>query len=297
LPASRAEGLWQDDLFSSGPNPVAAWEKSMLARSFFCWAAKRMRTDNRALCVLTIGLAALISTQANAAEVRLFSAAAMQSVFRDIASEFERTSGHSLTITYATMGAFTQRVLAGETADIIIGSEPSIATLVKEGKVRPDSEFTLCKVGVGMVVASGTQKPTVTSIENFKAALLNANTIIYADPAGGGAAGIHISRVIESLGLGEQLKSKTRFGAGGDVTEVTLAAGPGALGLTQISEIVNKRGAELVGSLPEKIQNYTVVAVGTPFTTNESHATEAFVAYLRSPKAMTSMTTNGMQVD
>jgi molybdate transport system substrate-binding protein len=268
----------------------------MLARSFFCWTAKRIRPDSRALCAVTIGLA-LIGPQADAAEVRLLSAAAMQSVFREIASEFERTSGHSLKITYATMGAITQRVLTGETADIIIGSGPSIATLVREGKVRPDSEFTLCKVGVGIVVASGTRKPTVTSIESFKAALLNANTIIYADPAGGGAAGIHVGRVIESLGLAEQLKSKTRFGAGGDVTEVTLAAGPGALGLTQISEIVNKRGAELVGALPEEIQNYTVVAVGTPFTTIKSRSTEAFVAYLRSPKAMAAMMTNGMQVD
>jgi molybdate transport system substrate-binding protein len=269
----------------------------MLARSFFWRTAKHIRVGTRALCSVTIGLAALVGTQADAADVRLLSAAAMQSVFREIAGDFERTSGHRLKIAYATMGAITQRVLNGETADLVIGSGPSIATLAKEGKLRPDSEFTLCKVGVGIVVASGTQKPTVTSIESFKAALLSANTIIYADPAGGGAAGIHVGRVIESLGLTEQLKSKTRFGAGGDVTEVTLAAGPGALGLTQISEIVNKRGAELVGLLPKEIQNYTVVSAGAPVTTNKSDAIEAFVAYLRSPKAMAAMTANGMQVD
>jgi molybdate transport system substrate-binding protein len=269
----------------------------MLTRSFFCWSNRRIRAGTGALCSVTIGMAALMGTDADAAEVRLLSAAAMQSVFRVIASDFARTSGHSLKITYATMGAITQRVLNGETADLIIGSGPSIATLVREGKLRPDSEFTLCKVGVGMVVASATQKPTVTSIESFKAALLSANTMIYADPAGGGAAGIHIGRVIQSLGLTEQLKSKTRFGAGGDVTEVTLAAGPGALGLTQISEIVNKRGAELVGPLPKEIQNYTVVSVGAPDTTSKSEAIETFVAYLRSPRAMAAMTANGMQVD
>lgn len=248
-------------------------------------------------CALGIGVASLAGIQADAAEVRLLSAAAMQSVFKDTAPDFERTSGHTLSITYATMGAITQRVLGGETADVIIGSGPSVSTLVKQGKLRPDSEFTLCKVGVGIVVPSGAQTLTVTSIASLKAALLAANTIVYADPAGGGAAGIHVARVIEKLGLANQLKSKIKLGAGGDVTEVTLTSGPGALGLTQMSEIVNKPGAEFVGPLPEELQNYTLVAVGLPVSTTKSEGVDSFVSYLRTPKVTAAIKTNGMQVD
>jgi hypothetical protein len=66
------------------------------------------------------------------------------------------------------------------------------------------------------------------------------------------------------MGIAEQVKPRTKFGAGGDVTEVTLAAGSGALGLTQISEIVNKPGAEFVAPLPNEIQNYTGISAGIP---------------------------------
>ena len=74
---------------------------------------------------LAIGVALvlpLLGRATGASEIRLFSAAAMQSVFKDIAAEFERSSGHTLNITYATIGAITQRVQDGETADFVIGS-------------------------------------------------------------------------------------------------------------------------------------------------------------------------------
>ena len=66
-------------------------------------------------------MAALLTAAvpADAAELRLLSAAAMQTVFNGIAPDFERTSGHKLLITYATMGAITQRMLWGETADLV----------------------------------------------------------------------------------------------------------------------------------------------------------------------------------
>src|SRR5262249_13935608 len=51
--------------------------------------------------------------RAHAAEIQVLSAAAMQSIFKVIGSEFEHQSGDKLVMTYATMGAITDRVLAG----------------------------------------------------------------------------------------------------------------------------------------------------------------------------------------
>jgi len=240
---------------------------------------------------------AVLGNPARAAEVRLLSAAAMQSVLKEIASDFERISGHSLIIDYATMGAIDQRVLGGETADLVIGSSPSISNLVKEGRIRADSQVTICKVGVGLVVASGSPKPQIASLEDFKRALLAAKLIVYAEPARGGAAGIHVARVIEKLGLAEQLSPKTKFGVGGDVTEVTLAQGEGALGLTQISEIVEKRGAEFLGPLPEELQNYTGVAAGIPTGAAPSEGAVALIKFLTSPTAIAVIKAKGMEIE
>jgi molybdate transport system substrate-binding protein len=240
---------------------------------------------------------ALLSVPARAADIQLFSAAAMQTVFKQTAGDFERSSGHKLVIRYATMGAITQRMLGGETADVVIGSTSSISALVKAGKIRPDSTLMICKVGVGMVVPSGTPKPRVASVDDLKRALMAAKVIVYADPSGGGAAGIHVARVIEKLGLTEALAPKTRYGAGGDVTEVTLALGEGALGITQISEIVEKAGAEYVGPFPAELQNYTGVTLCIPTDAPASAAVAAFIKFMTGPIAIAVIQAKGMEVN
>jgi molybdate transport system substrate-binding protein len=82
----------------------------------------------------------------------------------------------------------------------------------------------------------------------------------------------------------------------GDVTEVTLAQGPGAFGMTQISEIVNKPGAEFAGPFPAELQNYTGVTVGVPVGAAPSAAVTALIAFLQSPTAVAALKARGMEV-
>jgi molybdate transport system substrate-binding protein len=243
-------------------------------------------------------VAALLAgaSEARAAEIRLLSAASMQTVLKELVGDFERSSGHKVIIHYSTMGAITDRVMSGEQADLVISSPASITSLVKQGRINAGSEVAISKTGVGIVVPEGTSTPGIASIEDFKRALLAAKVIVYANPAGGGAAGVHIARVIEKLGITEQLKARTKLAAGGDVTEVTLAQGSGALGLTQVSEIVGKAGAQLV-PVPEALQNYTGFIAGTPAGAKPSEAVGAFIEFLKTPAAIAVMKTKGMQVD
>ena len=254
----------------------------------------------RSMCACVAALAMLIlfgsQSPARAAEIRLLSAASIQEVFKEIIGDFERT-GHKMIIQYSTMGTITERMRGGEEADLVISSAQSIATLLSEGKIEPASQVRISKVGVGIVVPSGTAVPAVASVEDLGRALLAAKTIVYADPSRGGAAGIHIARVIQQLGIAEQVKPKLKLGGGGDVTEVTVAQGEGTLGMTQVSEIVGKPGAVFVGPFPEKIQNYTVFAAGRPVGGKQREAVTAFLDFLKSPEALATMKAKGMQVD
>jgi molybdate transport system substrate-binding protein len=240
-------------------------------------------------------LASITAMPARAAEIHILSAAAMQTVFANIAPAFEQASGHKLVFAYSTMGAITERVLKGETADLVVGSTASMTRLVKEGRIEPQSTVDIARVGVGLVVPTGTPKPPLHSVDDFRRALLGAKRVVYADPAGGGAAGIHVAKLIERLGLAAELRPKTKYGAGGDVFEVTLTQGEGTLGLTQISEIVGRPGGEFVGALPEELQNYTGVAVGTPSGAARSAPVAAFIEFLKSPAAASAILARGMQ--
>ena len=237
------------------------------------------------------------ASPAGADEVRLLSAAAMQTVFKEIAGEFERASGHKLILAYGTIGGVNERVLRGEAADVVIGSTLSMPALVKAGKIRVESQVTVCRTGIGLVVPAGSAKPPMTSVEDFKRAVLAARVLVYADPVRGGAAGVHIGRVLDQLALADRLKSSIKLGAGGDVTEVTVSQGDGALGITQISEIVGKPTAQYVGPIPDALQNITVFVVGIPPGSPRADAAKALIAFLKSPVAAAAIRAKGMQVD
>ena len=239
-----------------------------------------MQTRGARTALVALAAALLAGSPAAADEVRLLSAAAMQAPFKDLVGKFERQSGHRLLITYTTMGAITERVLGGETADVIIGSTPSIARLAGEKRIDADSRVTIAKVGIGLVVPIGSPKPPIRSVADLKRALLAANTVVYARPSGGGAAGIKII-----------------YGTGGDITEVTFGQGYGALGLTQISEIVGKLTAEFVGPLPDELQTYTGITVGIPAGTEPSQAVTDFIAFLKSPVAVAAIRAKGMETE
>jgi molybdate transport system substrate-binding protein len=234
---------------------------------------------------------------ARAAEVRLLSAAAMQSVFKNIAGEFERNAGHKLVISYGTIGAIAQRVAGGEATDVVIGSSLTMPPLVKDGKIDGASLITICTTGIGMVVPRGDPVPPLTSPDDFIRAVTEAKVVVYADPVRGGAAGVHIGRVLQRLAVADRLKSQITLAAGGDVTEVTLAQGSGALGMTQVSEIVGKPQAAFVGPLPDALQNYTVFMAGVPAGAPQSEAVRAFIAFLKSPTALGAIKATGMQAD
>jgi molybdate transport system substrate-binding protein len=282
-----------------GLDLAVAWSKTMSATTAFRRPAEVSIARSICACVAALAMLILFGSQnpTCAAEIRLLSAASIQEVFKEIIGDFERASGHKMIIQYSTMGAITDRMRGGEEADLVISSAQSIATLLSEGKIESASQIRISKVGVGVVVPSGTAAPAIATIDDLSRALVAAKTIVYADPSGGGAAGIHIARVIQQLGIAEQVKPKVKLGAGGDVTEVTVAQGEGALGMTQVSEIVGKPGAVFVGPFPEKIQNYTVFAAGRPIGAKQREAVMAFLDFLKSPEALATMKAKGMQVD
>jgi molybdate transport system substrate-binding protein len=240
-------------------------------------------------------LASIAAMPARAAEIHILSAAAMQTVFANIAPAFEQASGHKLVFAYTTMGAITERVLKGETPDLVVGSTASMTRLVNEGRIDAHSTVDIARVGVGLVVPTGTTKPPLRSVDDFRSALLGAKLVVYANPAGGGAAGIHVAKLIEKLGIAGELRPKTKYAAGGDVFEVTLAQGEGTLGLTQISEIVGRPGGEFVGALPAELQNYTGVTVGTPSAAARSTPVVTFIEFLKGPAAASAIRARGMQ--
>jgi hypothetical protein len=83
----------------------------------------------------------------------------------------------------------------------------------------------------------------------------HAKSIVYADPAKGGAAGVYFAHVIDRLGIADQLKSKTILVPGAQAA-YTVAKGEAEIGVAQTSEIVPVAGAQVLGPLPGEFRQH-----------------------------------------
>jgi molybdate transport system substrate-binding protein len=124
--------------------------------------------------------------------------------------------------------------------------------------------------------------------------LLAARAISYSNPAYGGASGVHFGKVLERLGIAEEMKAKTRFPPQGGFTAHLLAAGEVDLAIQQTGELISTPGVELLGPLPGDLQSITTFAAAIPLAASQPDAARALIRFLQSPEAMAVMKAKGL---
>jgi len=232
-----------------------------------------------------------LTTSASAETVRVLAAGAAQAAIKQLAPAFASATGHTLDATFDTVGALRERVLAGERADVVILSEAGIAALQNAGKIDAGTPVDLGSVAVALAVRRGAAVPDVSSPQALAAVLLAAKSIAHADPARGATAGAHFARVLERLGIADQVRPRvTVLGFGGDVID-GVAQGRFEIGVSQSSEIVAHPGVTLAGALPDPFGHRTrylaVRGVGA------GPAADAFLVFLRGPQGGAAMAATG----
>jgi molybdate transport system substrate-binding protein len=234
-------------------------------------------------------------TIARAAEIRLLCAVALHPAIDALIPDFEKSSGHKVTVAYGTAGAVADRVQKGDAADIVISSVPMIDRLQAQGKVVAGDRVIIAKVGVGAFVRKGAAKPDISSVDAFKRSMLAARSIAYPDPAGGGASGIYVASLLERLGIAGDMKPKTKLLPPTEVLYGSVASGDVEIGFNQISEILAQPTVELAGPLPSAIQNYTQFVPGIVTGNSQTDAARALVTFLSSSPAQTVLKAKGFE--
>jgi molybdate transport system substrate-binding protein len=210
-------------------------------------------------------------------------------------AQFEEQTGHKLAITYGTTGSIVKRIMGGEAADLVIATAPAVQNLVKSGKAIPGSNLSIASTGIGIAVRAGTPKPDVSSVETFKNSLLAAMSVAYSDPADGAASGIHFAKVLQRLGIADQMKPKSKLvGGGGNVGEV-VAKGKAEIAVQMTSELLPVAGITYVGPLPAELQDMTIFAAGICTNTTQRDAAKALIEFLSSPAMEPKLKATGLE--
>ena len=244
--------------------------------------------------ILTAALSLAGLVQASAAEIKVLTAGAFKQVVVALVPEFEKQTGHKVTVDNGTAGQLKKRIEDGEAFDVAVITPGVVDGLIAGGKLAAGSRVMLASVGVGVVVKEGAPKPDVSTVDKFKQALLAAKSVAYIDPASGGSSGIYIDKLLEKLGIADQVRPKAKLKKGGHVADLIIS-GEAELGLHQISEIVPVKGAVLVGPLPKEIQNTTTYAAALGASAKNKEAAQALIKALAGPAAAAVLKSKGME--
>ena len=253
-----------------------------------------MKRSGGLLFGAVFGIVGIMAQPASAAEIKVLTTGAFKQVVVALVPEFEKATGHKVTVDNGTVGQLQKRVDGGETFDVLVLSPKGIDDYIKAGKIAAGSNARVGKVGVGVMVKEGAPKPDVGTVDAFKKALLAAKTVGYIDPASGGSSGIYVAGLLDKLGIAEQIKPKAKLQKGGHVSDL-VKAGEAEIGIHQTSEIVGQAGVTLVGPLPKEIQNYTTYAVGLGSGAKQAEAAKAFIKVLTGPSAAGVLKSKGME--
>ena len=239
----------------------------------------------------------VLGPKAEAAELKVLSAIGMQSVLEGLGPKFERATGHKLAISFATAGAAIKRAQGGEAVDVVIATRQAIDGLVKNGKAAADNVTTLASAGISVAIRKGAPRPDISSPDALKRTLLAAKSISYVEPASGGASGVHFAKVLDRLGIANEMKSKTIFPNPKTPAEVgvLVANGEAEIGVHVIVELVSVAGIDIVGPLPGDLQNIIVFAAAVMASAKDAEAAKALVTFLRTPEAVAVIKTKGME--
>jgi molybdate transport system substrate-binding protein len=233
----------------------------------------------------------LLSSLADAAEIKVLSTQATEEAYRELVPQFEQTSGHKVTTVFTGTLDANKRLAAGESYDLLIMSGPSIDEHIKGGKVAAGSRVDLAKSGVGVGVKAGAPKPDISTTEAVKKTLLAAKSIGYST----GPSGNYVIGLFQRMGIADEIKGKLKQTPTGVFVGSIIANGEAEIGFQQVSELSHFAGVDYVGPLPADIQQLTVFSSGISVGTKEADAATALVKFITAPAAAAAFKKRGME--
>ena len=229
--------------------------------------------------------------------VTILCAGAVQGIVKALQARFERETGATLQMRFGAVGAMKEALLAGEPCDVMIVTDAMVVALQSAGDLGVMPRAPLGRVRTGIAVRSGEALPGIASPEQLKAALLAASAVYFPDPQRA-TAGIHFASVLAQLRIADDLAARSRtFPNGATAMRELAASGPGAIGCTQITEILYTPGIALVGPLPDAFELATVYTAALAAHAAQPMLAQRFIDLLAGPATRAMRAEGGFEFD
>lgn len=223
--------------------------------------------------------------------LRVFSGGAPKEVFLALTPSFEKQTGHKVDYVFAVMSALKDKLAAGEKPDVLIMPTNILDGYQKDGVALAQHRAVLGMVSISAVVKAGRQKPDLSSPDAVKAAMLQARAIAFASP-GATPSGTHMGKLVEQLGIAEQMKGRIIHRPALEGGVQLVASGEAEIGFYPKSEVIAD-GLDIAGPLPAPIQLSTIYGAAVTKASAEPEAGAAFIAFMTNAKNRSVWTKGG----
>ena len=239
-----------------------------------------------------LGALVVLPLLATAGEIKVISTVAAKSTLEALKPMFERSTSHTLNITFGTSVPLKRQIDAGEAFDVTILTPPLVEDLARSGKVDAATKVDVARSGLALAGRKYAPPTDIASPDALKRALVSAKGVSYSKE---GQSGIAAAKLIERLGLTEELKPRVIVDTRSGGSLMAIEEGKADLGFALVSEVLAAPGVAFIGPMPAELQSYMVLTAGTSASAKDAAASKAFVDFLKSEEARAVMKQKGME--
>jgi len=239
-------------------------------------------------------IALSFSASAHAAEIKVLCTNGVKAVVEELIPQFERsnTNGDKVVLQFEPSTQLRKRIDAGEPFDLVIMTTTLVDEEIKAGKLTADSRTFIARSGLGVSIRSGGKKPNIATVDAFKRALLNADSITFAQQ---GASAQPFELLVAKLGITAQLRPKYNLRNTAAEVGEAVSSGVVELGIAPVSEILPVRGVDLVGPFPKDVQSYVEMTGAVSTSAKTKDEAKKLLAFLVAPANKTVFAAKGME--
>lgn len=226
------------------------------------------------------------------AALKVLGAGPVKRGITQLAAQFEKSSGHRVSVEFTGAPTVRDRVLAGESVDVAVVPQSVMEEFIAQGKVIAESRVTLGRSRMGLAMRKGAMVPDLATVESFRRAIAAADAVVVNVASSGNT----MVKLLEKLGFaaGKAVKQADTV----KVMDHVAASAQNLLGagqLPEIRELIDKGVAvALAGSLPDELQSITAYDAAVAGAGANAAVAAEFTKFLATPAARAAMAATGI---
>jgi molybdate transport system substrate-binding protein len=233
---------------------------------------------------LALLLMCWLAAPASAASLTVLAPASATPGLKALATQFSAKTGTAVTVGGGGREKVFEILKSGGTADVVV---LPTADLIETSRATGMTPLGHIMVGVG--VRAGTKVPDISTPEKFRAALLAARGVAYADPKAGTSAG----KIIDQFLNTPEFARIKRVPVQG-LAVSALLSGQADIALQMLPELAANKDVAVAGPAPAIYGASVDFSAAIAVQTTDAVQAQAFISFLTDPKNASIWKNNGL---